>query len=98
MLKSEDKDLLSSCLWSSDLDSLDMEGDKFLIIERLLEHGGDRHIKFLFEKYKPEDIVSVVKNSSYLSPKTVNYWCLVFGLKREETRCFSRPFQRLWVL
>ncbi len=96
MIKPVDRELFRTALWSADIDSLDLEKDRFIIIERFLEHGGDRHIDFIFKNYNVQDIIDVIKNSSYLSPRTVNYWCLFFNLKREETRCFSRQYQRLW--
>ncbi|HHT9111621.1 MAG TPA: DUF6922 domain-containing protein [Candidatus Brocadiaceae bacterium] len=90
------KKIIAPCLWGADIDSLDMELDKFLIIERVLEHGGDKQIEFVLAHYKPADIMLVVRESAYLSPKTVNYWCLYFNLKREETRCFQKQYQPLW--
>lgn len=97
MIKIKDRDILSSCLWGAAIESLDIEADKFLIIERILEHGGDRQIEFILSNYSAEDIICVVKESSYLSPKTVNYWCLFFNnLKTEDTKCYSKPFPHLW--
>lgn len=75
---------------------LDLESDKFLIIERVLEHGGDRQIEFVLANFKHEDIIGVVQQSRYLSPSTVNYWCLFFNLKREDTKCFRKQYQHLW--
>lgn len=88
--------IISPCLWGTSIKSLDMENDKFLIIERILEHGGDKQIEFILGNYKREDIISVINESSYLSPKTVNYWCLFFGLRKEETRCHKKPSLHLW--
>ena len=59
-----------------------MELDKLLIIERVLEHGSDKQIEFILATYKVEDIVRVICESSYLSPKTVNYWCLYFDIRK----------------
>lgn len=88
-------DIISPCLWGAVVRLLDMEADKFLIIERLLEHGGDRQIEFVLSNYEYADIIRVVRESSYLSSKTVNYWCLFFNLKRENTRCFQKQYRHL---
>ena len=96
MISGNIRDTISPCLWGADIDSLDIEADKFLIIERILEHGGDTQIKFILAHYKSADIIRVVRESSYLSPRTVNYWCLFFNLERENTRCHTRQYQRLW--
>lgn len=89
-------EILHPCLWGANINSLDIQSDKFLIIERVLEHGGDEQVRFVMETYSKDDIIQVVKESSYLTPKTVNYWCMFFGLKKENTRCFIRPFLHPW--
>lgn len=96
MIKDTIRDIISPCLWGAAIKSLDIEADKFLIIERILEHGGDRQIHFMMTNYNREDIIHVVKESSYISPKTVNYWCLFFNLRKEDTRCYTKPFPHLW--
>jgi hypothetical protein len=96
MLKDTIKDILIPCLWGASIGTLDINSDKFLIIERILEHGGDKQIQFMMSTYKPEDIIQGIKESSYLSHKTVTYWCLFFNLKKENTKCYTKPFQILW--
>src|SRR3972149_8891910 len=96
MISSPIKDIIGSCLWGANLDFLDLETDKFLIIERILEHGSDKQIQFILTHYRPEDIAHVIIESSYLSPKTVNYWCLYFNLKRKNTKCYMKQYLHPW--
>jgi len=72
VIENKDRDILSSCLWGATIESLDIKADKFLIIERILQHGGDRQIEFMLSNYSAEDIICIVKESSYLSPKIVH--------------------------
>lgn len=53
-------------------------------------------IGFVQDKFTREDLAQVIQASSYLSRKTVNYWCLVLNLEKEETRCYKKQFQHLW--
>ena len=96
MINDTVKDIIAPCLWGAAINSLDLEADKFLIIERALEHGGDRQIEFVLATFKYDDIIYVVQQSSYLSPKTVNYWRLFFNLKREDTKYFQKQYRHLW--
>ncbi len=96
MLNDVVRNIIGPCLWGAAIDYLNIEKDKFLIIERMLEHGGDKQIDFIFTNYKREDIINVIKESSYLSLRTVNYWCLFFDIGREDTRCYTKPYQNLW--
>ncbi len=98
MLTQEVYDILRPCLWGAMIESLDIKEDSFLIIERLLEHGGDKQVEFVLKTYDRGAISEVVRKSAYLSPKAVNYWCLCLNIKREETRCFTRQSPSMWPL
>jgi hypothetical protein len=96
MLSSAEKEILKPCLWGASIESLDIKEDSFLIVERLLEHGGDKQINFVLVTYDRDTIAEVVKQSRYLTPKTVNYWCLYLGIKKEDTRCFTQQSPKMW--
>lgn len=96
VLTKNEYEILRPCLWGAVVESLDLKEDSFLIIERLLEHGGDKQVEFALKTYNSDTIIGVIKQSSYLSPKTVNYWCLYFGINKEDTRCFTKRFQSMW--
>lgn len=96
MFSKEIHDIFKPCLWDVMIDSLDSKEDYFLIINRLLEHGGDRQINFILEAYDKNTISEVIRKSSYFSPKTVNYWCLYLNIKKEETRCFTKKSPATW--
>lgn len=91
-----DKGIVKFCLWGADIKSIDFEGDKFLIIERVLEHGSDKQIEFILSFYKKKDITKVIMESSYLNRKTVNYWCLIYNLRKENSRCYTRQSLYPW--
>lgn len=70
--------------------------DKYIIIERLLEFGTEEEVETVIAYYGPESVKQVVKESRELTPRTVNYFSLLFGLSRGETKCFSDVSQRIW--
>lgn len=94
MLNKAIREIIKPCLWGGDVDLLDLQEDRFLIIERLLEHGGNNQVEFVLNTYPAEDIVKVIRESSYLSPKTVNYWCMFFSIEKEDTVCYQRRLQQ----
>lgn len=75
---------------------LDLEKDKFVIIERILEFGTEAESISIIAAYGDEFVRDVVCNSRNLSPKTVNYFSLLLGIPREATRCFSDVSLRIW--
>lgn len=75
---------------------LDLEKDKFVIVERILEFGTEKEFRAVVSGYGDEFVREVVRNSRTLSPKTVNYFAGLLGISREATRCFSDASPRIW--
>lgn len=79
-----------------DKSSLNPEDDKYIIAERILEWGTESEFQAALAFYGADFIKRVVKESRNLSPKTVNYFSMVFGIPRETTRCFSDALPPIW--
>ena len=75
---------------------LNPERDKFVIISRVLELGAEAEVKIIIDYYGIESVKKVVRESRELSPKTVNFFVLRFGLSREETKCFTDASRMIW--
>ena len=71
--------------------------DSYIIIERILEFGTEDEIKIISDYYGRESVKEVVMQSRSLSPKTVNYFALLFGIPREKTKCFSDVSPKIWL-
>ncbi len=76
MLSDNDKLLLSSLLWDTDVEKIDLLKDKHAIIERILMYGRPEHIEWMLERYTEKDLKNVVKKSKNLDNKTLNYWAI----------------------
>jgi hypothetical protein len=90
-LKNMDVQMLSEIIWDAEVTNLNLERDKFAIIERALMHGREEHIKWVHDHYSPEDVAGVVRLSSNLDARTANYWSIRLHIPREEIKCFSKP-------
>jgi len=75
---------------------LDPERDRYVIVERTLEFGTEENAETVIRFYGEEFIKVVIKESTNLSPKTVNYFAMMFDIPREESRCFSDASRRIW--
>jgi hypothetical protein len=62
--------------WDTDLAALDIRHHKTYIIERLLELGDERAVRWLFAAYSRPEIAEVVRKSRSLSKKSRSFWCL----------------------
>ena len=63
--------------WDVDPKTIDTKKHSQYIIERVLEFGSDKNVKWLFNTYKPNLLKKVVKQSRSLSPKTKSLWNLI---------------------
>ncbi|PJC73546.1 MAG: hypothetical protein CO013_06515, partial [Syntrophobacterales bacterium CG_4_8_14_3_um_filter_58_8] len=72
-----------------DKGSLDPDRDRYVIAERILEFGTEENADAITRFYGDEFIRKVIRESANLSPKTVNYFAMMFDIPREESRCFS---------
>jgi hypothetical protein len=65
--------------WDLDIESLDPKRHRTAIIERLLDMGDQRAVRWLFRTYRPDEVRSVLEASRCISPKSRGYWRLVLG-------------------
>lgn len=75
--------------WDVDPATLNLELQKNFIIERVLNMGNEKALKWLWQKYGPRTIYSTVVNSRRLTLKTARCWQNYFNLKEEQMQCFS---------
>jgi hypothetical protein len=63
--------------WDSDLARLDLQENKEYIIERVLDLGDDKAVRWLFSNYPRSDIEEVLAASRRISRKSSNYWSII---------------------
>ncbi len=60
-------------------------------IERVLEYGQWKDIRFLRGIVGDKAIKNVVISGRKLSPRTVNLWSILLDIPKRETACFQKP-------
>lgn len=78
--------------WDVDPRKIDLQKNDKYVVERVLEWGGFASLKWLLKTYGLKKIIFTFKNARGLSRRTVNFYRYLFNLKKEELRCFQRPF------
>lgn len=81
---------LQSVLWSYDISKMDINKDKELIIQQVLNYGNWQALQWLFDNYKRCEIIKIINNPSRgrWFESVLGYWSLIFNLKinREKYR------------
>lgn len=80
--------------WDVDFNKLDKEIYALFIIERILEEGDKKVVRWMRDNFDIAQIKDVLFNSKNLSLKSANYWQLIFNLKREKILCLRKSFQK----
>jgi len=86
-------DHMAYLFWDVDINMINMDKHKKLIVERTLRLGRPESINWLLNTYKENDIIEVIKKTKNINRKTANYWAIHFGIPREEIVCLNMQFQ-----
>ena len=76
--------------WDCDIDMLDPDIDRKLILERVFSMGTENDERAIFAYYCKETIKDTVLDIKYFDKKTLNYLSIVFGIPKEEFRCYRK--------
>ena len=86
---------LKRYFWDTNFYNLDSSKNTFYIIARLLEFGDTKAIKWLFKTTDKKKIKEVILKARELSPKSGNFWGLVFKLDKKEILCLKKSYQKM---
>lgn len=75
--------------WDSPLENINIETNKNFIIERVLSRGLLQDFYYLLQLYTRDDIITAVKKSRILDPKTVNFCSHYFKIPLKELNASS---------
>jgi len=81
-----------------DVDSLQVERDANLILQRTLEFGDWEEVRWLFHTYGKERIRAFLREfgERMLKPSTFNYWRKLFRLRRWRRSPFPMSREEVW--
>jgi len=79
---------VAPCLWSYDIDNIDLKKDKEIIITQVLNYGDADRIKWLYSVYTQEDIKKVVLDPrrGRWFEKVLNFWEVILKIKVPEEK------------
>jgi hypothetical protein len=75
--------------WDYDVNVLDPDIDRGLILERVFMRGTEDDEREIFNYYGQKIIQETVLNIKYLDKKTLNYLSTIFKIPKEQFRCYT---------
>ena len=82
--------LSKSLFWDYNINMLDPNTDRNLILERIFTRGTENDEKEVFNYYGKNVIKDTVLNIKYFDKKTLNYLSVIFGVSKEQFKCYKR--------
>ena len=79
---------LASLFWDTDLSVFDPAAYPDYTIFRVLEYGDAPAIEWLRTLFAEAEIRRVLRTERRLSPKSANFWALVYGIPTEQVAAF----------
>ncbi len=76
--------------WDVNLETLDENKSKRLIIDRIATLGNLRELRVMINHYGKEEVVKTLCNINYLDKKTLNFFSLLFKIPKTEFKCYTR--------
>lgn len=73
---------LKKYFWDVDFYGLSKEKYAHFIIERVLEEGDDKAVKWLNDNFTVAEVKKVFARSRRLSPRSASFWQLTLNIKR----------------
>lgn len=84
------KDLKPQYFWDVDIDKLDVDRSKRLIIERVFVLGTAKEIMLVINYYGEKVVVDVLERLNYIDPKTLNFVSKLFNVSLQSFKCYTR--------
>lgn len=75
---------LCSLFWDINVEGFDPTSFPEYAIARILEYGDKEAVAWLKETFSEEAIKGVISSERRLSPRSANFWALVYGIPSHE--------------
>ena len=83
---------LKKYFWEIDFDRLDVEAHPQYILERILEYGDERAIRWMMRRFSRAEVADILFRFRSLSPKSANFWAVVFNVDKKKVLCLQKHY------
>lgn len=81
---------LKQYFWDVDFKKLNPKKYPYFAIERILEYGDEKAVKWLFKHFEQSKIKQTLSKSQTISYLNANYWALVLGIPKNLVLCLKK--------
>jgi len=85
---------LKQYFWDVDFSKLDKKNYSQFIIERILEYGDEKAVKWLSQNFTKSEIKRTLTKRRNISPLSANYWSLILRVSKDQIPCLQKQSQK----
>jgi hypothetical protein len=85
----QEAQIRSSLFWEYDLTRFDWNSMQTVVIQRVIERGRITDFYAALNLYGLKGFIEGVKNIPNLNKKDIAFVCTVFGIKKQELKCYT---------
>lgn len=83
---------LKKYFWDVDFKKLNARTHPEFILERLLEYGDEKAVNWMKNNYSKNEIADVLFYFRGVSPKSANYWAVIFNINKKKILCLQKHY------
>jgi len=87
-------EFLKKYFWDIDFARLDLRSYPKFVLERILEHGDEKAVAWMRKTFTRDEIADVLFHLRGLSPKSANFWALMYHIDRKKVLCLQKHYLR----
>lgn len=84
---------LKKYFWDADFKKISITKNSQDLVARILEYGDEKAIRWMRKKYSKQEVENLLSRSRAVSPKSANFWALVFNLDKRNILCLQKPYR-----
>lgn len=78
--------------WDIDARKLNPQKRPQYVIQRLLEMGDQKAVRWVRKNFSKKQIMETVKKRRGFSTKTAEFWALFLNIPRRQVKCLQKPY------
>ncbi len=86
---------LKKYFWDVDFEKLKAKTHPEFVLERLLEYGDEKAVNWMKKNYTENEIANVLFHFRGVSPKSANYWALIFNINKKKILCLQKHYLKI---
>jgi hypothetical protein len=77
--------------WDTDFYAVDLQRDKWFVIEKIINNGDLEAAKWLFKTYPVSVIIHILRENYNISNHAANLWAPMLNIPIQNCACSRRP-------